>query len=95
MSAGGAFFLSTYVWGDFGYVLLGDDEPCKIVGMDKVWIKLKNGNQWMLKYVMHILSMKKNVISKNLRQSKPPNTIITWNQPFNKCSLNFWRVELE
>ena len=30
-----------YVQGDFGHVLLGDDEPCKIVGMGK----LNNGNE--------------------------------------------------
>ena len=33
-----------YVPGDFGHVLLGDDEPCKIVGMGKLHIKLINGN---------------------------------------------------
>ena len=33
-----------YVQGDFGHVLLGDDEPCKIVGKGKVRIKLNNGN---------------------------------------------------
>ena len=30
-----------YVPADFGHVLLGDDEPCKIVGMGK----LNNGNE--------------------------------------------------
>ena len=30
-----------YVQGDFGHVLLGDDEPCKIVGMGNVRNKLK------------------------------------------------------
>ena len=29
-------FFHDYVLGDFGHVLLGDDEPCKIVGMGKV-----------------------------------------------------------
>ena len=42
-------YFKDYVQGDFGQVYLGDDEPCKIVGMGKVHIKLKNGNQWMLK----------------------------------------------
>jgi len=28
-----------YVQGDFGHVHLGDDKPCKIVGMGKVLIK--------------------------------------------------------
>jgi len=34
-----------YVQGDFGQVHLGDDKPCKIVGMGKVKIKQRNGNQ--------------------------------------------------
>jgi hypothetical protein len=38
-----------YVQGDFGQVHLGDDAPCKIVGMDKVQIKQKNANQWLFK----------------------------------------------
>jgi hypothetical protein len=42
-----------YVQGDFGHVHLGDDAPCKIVGMGKVKIKKRNGNQWLLKEVRH------------------------------------------
>ena len=34
-----------YVQDDFGHVLLGEDQQCKIVGMGKVWIKLNNGNE--------------------------------------------------
>jgi hypothetical protein len=34
---------------------LGDDAPCKIVGMGKVKIKQRNGNQWLLKEVRHVL----------------------------------------
>ena len=56
-------FFHDYVSGDFGHVLLGDDEPCKIVGMGKVWIKLNNGNKSLLKYVRHIPTMKTNIIS--------------------------------
>ena len=52
-----------FVLVDFGHVLLGDDEPCKIVGMGKVWIKLNNGNEWKPKDVRHIPSMKRNMIS--------------------------------
>ena len=48
---------------DFGHVLLGDDQPCKIVGMGKVWIRLINGNEWLIKDVRHIPSMKINLIS--------------------------------
>ena len=56
-------FFHDYVLGDFGHVLLGDDEPCKIVGMGKVHIKLNNGNELLLKDVRHIISMKRNLIS--------------------------------
>ena len=52
-----------YVLGDFGHVLLGDDESCKIVGKGKVQIKLNNGSEWMLKDERHIPVMKINLIS--------------------------------
>ena len=42
-------FFHDYVPCDFGHVLLVDYEPCKIVEMGKVQIKLNNGNEWMLK----------------------------------------------
>ena len=50
-------FFHDYVLGDFGHVLLGDDEPCKIVGKGKVRIKLNNGSEWTLKDVRHIPAM--------------------------------------
>jgi hypothetical protein len=52
-----------YVQGDFGQVHLGDDAPCKIVGMGKVKIKQRNGNQWLLKEVRHAPYLRKNIIS--------------------------------
>jgi hypothetical protein len=42
---------------------LGDDAPCKIVGMGKVKIKQRNGNQWLLKEVRHVPDLRKNLIS--------------------------------
>ena len=39
-------FFHDYALGDFGHVLLGGDEPCKIVGMGKVLIKLNIENEW-------------------------------------------------
>jgi phage pi2 protein 07 len=42
---------------------LGDDAPCKIVGMGKVKKKKSNGNQWLLKEVRHIPDLRKNIIS--------------------------------
>jgi hypothetical protein len=41
---------------------LGDDTPCKIVGMGKVKIKKRNGNEWLLKEVRHVLDLRKNLI---------------------------------
>ena len=52
-----------YVQGDFGQVHLGDDAPCKIVGMGKVKIKQCNGNQLLLKEVRHVPDLRKNLIS--------------------------------
>jgi hypothetical protein len=52
-----------YVQGDFGQVHLGDNKPCKIVGMGKVKIKQRNGNQWLLKEVKHVPDLRKNLIS--------------------------------
>jgi hypothetical protein len=52
-----------YVQGDFGQVHLGDDAPCKIVGMGKVKIKKHNQNQWLLKEVRHVPYLRKNTIS--------------------------------
>jgi hypothetical protein len=42
---------------------LGNDTPCKIVGMGKVKIKQRNGNQWLLKEVRHFPNLSKNLIS--------------------------------
>jgi hypothetical protein len=56
-------YFQEYVQGDFGQVYLSGDEPCKIVGMGKVQIKLKNGNQWLLKVVRHVPNLRRNIIS--------------------------------
>ena len=52
-----------YVQGDFGQVRLGDDKPCKIIGMGAVFIKQQNGNQWLLKELRHVPDLKKNPVS--------------------------------
>jgi hypothetical protein len=52
-----------YVQGDFGHVHLGDDAPCKIVGLGKVKIKQRNENQWLLKELRHVSDLRKNIIS--------------------------------
>jgi hypothetical protein len=52
-------YFQSFVQGDFEQVYLGDDEPCQIVGMGKVEIKKKNGNQWLLKGAIYTRSEKK------------------------------------
>ena len=58
----------------------GDNEPCKLVGIGKVCIKLNNINEWMLKYVRHIPAMKRNLIStRKLGDSRCLSTFLkTW-----------------
>jgi hypothetical protein len=63
-------YFQNYVQGDFGQVYLGDDEPCQIVGMGKVQIKKKNGNQWLLKEVRHIPDLRRNLISTGQLESE-------------------------
>ena len=52
-----------YTKGNFGYVLLGDDAACAIVGKGTVAVKLANGNEWLLQEVRHIPALRKNLIS--------------------------------
>ena len=70
-------YVKDYVQGDFGQVYFGDDEPCKIVGMGKIQITLKNGNQWMLKEVRHVPELKRNLISTGQLGSEGYTSIIT------------------
>ena len=48
-----------YVQGNFGQVCLGDERALVIIGKGKVLINLENGNQWFLKYVKHVVGLKK------------------------------------
>jgi hypothetical protein len=68
-----------YVQGDFAQVHLGDDVPCKIVGMGKVKIKQQNGNQWLLKEVRHVPDLRKNLISIGMFVSEGCISIFTDN----------------
>jgi hypothetical protein len=56
---------------------LGDDAPCKIVGMGKVKIKKRNGNQWLLKEVRHVPGLRKNLISIGQLESEGCISIFT------------------
>ena len=56
-------YFHDYVQGDFGQVHVGDDKPCKIVGIGKFILKQQNGNQWLLKEVRRVPDLTKNIIS--------------------------------
>ena len=56
-------YFQNYTKGSFGFVYLGDDGACEIVGKGTVSIKLANGNTWMLNDVKHVSSLRKNLIS--------------------------------
>jgi hypothetical protein len=57
---------------------LGVDAPCKIVGMGKVKIKQRNGNQWLLKEVKHVPYLRKNLISTGKLESEGYISIFTY-----------------
>jgi hypothetical protein len=56
---------------------LGDDAPCKIVGMSKVQIKQNNGNRWLLKEVRHVLDLRKSLVSTGWLESEGCISIFT------------------
>jgi hypothetical protein len=67
---------------------LGDDAPCKIVGMGKVQINQKNGNQWLLKQVRHVPYLRKNLISIGQLASEGCISVFTYKAwKFTKGSL--------
>jgi hypothetical protein len=63
-------YFQDYVQGDFGQFYLDDDEPCQIVGIDKVKIKKNNGSKWLLKEVIHIPDSRRNIISTGKLESE-------------------------
>ena len=56
-------YFQDYTKGNSGFVYLGDNEACEIVGKGTVSIKLANGNIWMLKEVRHVPCICKTLIS--------------------------------
>jgi hypothetical protein len=66
-----------YVQGYFRQVHLGDDAPCKIVGMVKVKIKKSNGKQLLLKEVRHVQDLRKKLTSTEQLESEGCISIFT------------------
>ena len=80
-----------YVEGDFGLVYLGDNEPCQIIGKEKVKIKLQNENHWLLHEVRHVPRSSMNLIS--TRQLGDEGCVVTFNDKNWKVSKGSLLVE--
>ena len=53
---------STYTIGDHGYVKMGDNGECKIVGVRNVCLTTSTGSRLILKDVQHVSDIKLNMI---------------------------------
>jgi len=51
-----------YVKGELEKVYLRDDEPCNIVGKGDVMVSLSNGSTLKLRNVIHVPTLKRNLI---------------------------------
>ncbi|KAH9289121.1 hypothetical protein KI387_033238, partial [Taxus chinensis] len=51
-----------YVKEDFGNVYPADDEPCTIVGIVCVQVKIQNGNTWIFKDVRNLSTLRRNLV---------------------------------
>ena len=54
---------SSYASGDYGYVMMGNDGSCRIVGIGNVCLLMFIGCKIMLKDVCHVLDVRLNLIS--------------------------------
>lgn len=56
-------YLINYVLGNYGHVFFGNDQPCYILGIGIVKIKLPNGGLYVVNKSKHIIYLKRNLIS--------------------------------
>ena len=63
---------------------MGDEKPLDIIGKGKVLIKLENGNQWLLKEVKHVPSLRNNLIS--IRQLGSEGCVRTFTEKSRKVT---------
>ena len=54
---------SSYTTGNYGYVRMGNDNECKIVGIGNVCLLTSIGCRLMLKDVCHVPDVRRNLIS--------------------------------
>ena len=55
-------YLSSYTSGDYGYVKMGNDGSCRIVGMGNVCLMTFIGCRMVLRDVRHVLDVRLNLI---------------------------------
>ena len=63
---------------------MGDNEPCQIVGKEKIKIKLQNENHWLLHEVRHVPRLSRNLIS--VGQLSDEGCVVTFNDKNWKVS---------
>ena len=71
---------------------MGDDEPCKIVGKNRVRINLNNGIEWMLKDVRYFPVMERNLIS--TRQLGDSGLLSTFGETWWKITKGSLIIEI-
>ena len=54
---------SSYTTGDYGYVKMGDNGACKIVGIGSVYLTTSTGCRLILRYLRHVPDVRLNLIS--------------------------------
>ena len=42
---------------------LGDDHPCRVAGIESIWVRIFDGMVWTLTNVKHVPDLKKNLVS--------------------------------
>ena len=63
------WFTTYKVW-DGGLVYMGNNNACKIVGIGSVTLKFKDGTTTLLMNVRHVPSLKRNLISLGMLDSR-------------------------
>ena len=56
-------WFATYTMRDEGSVILGDDHPCRVAGIESIRVKMFDGMVQRLTNMKHVLDLKKNLVS--------------------------------
>lgn len=56
-------FFSNYSKGDYGYVKMGNEASCKVIGMGDIYLYTNIGFQLLLNNIRHISDVRLNLVS--------------------------------